>query len=42
MLFAVPANQRMKIKENEKRDEYLHPPREHKSFGAEKWGRYQL
>ena len=40
--FAVPADHRVKLKENEKRHKYLHLAREQKNYGIWKWRWYQL
>ena len=40
--FAVPADQRVKLKEIEKKDKYLDLARELKNCGTWKWRLYQL
>ena len=39
--FAVPADNRMKLKESEKKDKYLDLAREFKNYGTWKWQLYQ-
>ena len=40
--FAVPADHKIKIKENEERDEYLYLVRKLKSCGTWRWSWYQM
>ena len=40
--FAVTADHRIKLKENEKKDKYLHLAKELKNYGTWKWQLYQV